>query len=67
MDADPSDGFDGATVVRVELPDALAAEVDGLVDRGVYPDRAATVRAAIRRASADTDRGSEAGCGRSPG
>jgi len=55
MDADSSSGFDGGSVVTVELPDALAAEVKRLVADGVYPDRAAAVRAAIRRSTSAGD------------
>jgi len=55
MDADSSGSFDGGSVVTVELPDALAAEVDRLVADGVYPDRAAAVRAAIRRSTSTAD------------
>lgn len=59
MDSDgktePSGGFDAGTVLTVELSDAVAAEVDALIEEGAYADRAAAVRAAIRRASVDTD------------
>lgn len=33
--------------IAVRLPTELLAEVDGLVDRGAYPSRAAAVRAGV--------------------
>jgi Arc/MetJ-type ribon-helix-helix transcriptional regulator len=49
--SDTNGRFDDGTVVTVELPDELAAEVDALIEAGEHPDRAAAVRAAVRRAS----------------
>jgi len=49
--SDTNGRFDDGTVVTVELPDELAAEVDALIEAGEHPDRAAAVRAAVRRVS----------------